>query len=108
MPKSINVGIFNETNPDSTKNLSGKKGEVYATLALTQLSPKNGLFIFLAGSHRRTPGSSPTIWRKFHANLSPGDALVWRGDLAYSHSPGGGGMFVTLVFEDVLRPVTIG
>ncbi|CZT13546.1 uncharacterized protein RAG0_17038 [Rhynchosporium agropyri] len=98
-PKSINIGIFHETNSDPTKMKTGLKGEVYVTVALTDLSPANGLFIFLAKSHKHTSESASAVgWEENHIDLKAGDAVLWRGDLVYLHSSGGGGKFETLVF----------
>ncbi|CZT07728.1 uncharacterized protein RCO7_11218 [Rhynchosporium graminicola] len=98
-PKSINIGIFHETNPDPTKMKTGLKGEVYVTVALTDLSPANGLFIFLAKSHKHTSESASAVgWEESRIDLKAGDAVLWRGDLVYLHSSGGGGKFETLVF----------
>ncbi|KAH8674389.1 hypothetical protein BGZ60DRAFT_429400 [Tricladium varicosporioides] len=103
-PKSINIGIFHETTPDPTKMKTGLKGEVYVIIALTDLSPANGLFIFLAKSHKRTSESASVVdWEESRLDLKAGDAVVWRGDLAYLHPPGGGGKFETLVFWDDAR-----
>ncbi|KAF7877682.1 hypothetical protein EAF04_001353 [Stromatinia cepivora] len=98
-PKPTNIGIFHPTKPVSTKKKTGLKGEVYATVALTDLSPATGLFIFLAGSHKHTlEGNSNDEWKECYLDLKAGDAIIWRGDLSYLHSSGGGGKFQTLVF----------
>jgi ectoine hydroxylase-related dioxygenase (phytanoyl-CoA dioxygenase family) len=97
-PKSLNIGIFHETTPDPTKKKTGLKGEVYVTVALTNLNPENGLFIFLAKSHKRTSENTSAGWKESRLDLMAGDAVVWRGDMAYLHSFGGGGKFETLVF----------
>jgi ectoine hydroxylase-related dioxygenase (phytanoyl-CoA dioxygenase family) len=93
-PKSINVGIFHKIDTDPTRPKTGLKGEVYVTIALSDLSPTNGLFIFLAKSHKR----ERVEWEENRLDLKAGDVVVWRGDLAYLHSAGGGGKFQTLVF----------
>lgn len=70
-------------------------------MALTDLSPKNGLFIFLAKSHKHiSESASAAGWEESSLDLKAGDAVVWRGDLAYLHSSGGGGKFETLVFGE--------
>lgn len=103
-PKSINIGIFYETTLDLTKIKTGLKGEVYVTVALTDLSPINGLFIFLAKSHKRTPENASAVsWEESRLDLKAGDVVVWRGDLAYLHSSRGGRKFKTLVFGDDAR-----
>jgi hypothetical protein len=49
--KSINVRIFYKIDIDLMRLKTRLKGEVYVTIALIDLSPTNGLFIFLAKSH---------------------------------------------------------
>lgn len=79
---------------------SGKKGEIFVTVALTELNARTGWFVFLEGSHKSPPKfASKSEWRKMNLDLSIGDALVWQGDLAYLHSAGGGGKFMTLVYD---------
>lgn len=97
-PDHIFVGIFRETEADPKKLKTAEKGEIYATIALTPLSPTNGWYNFYEGSRARRPilagnNSIATL------SLDVGDAVVWRGDLIYFHSPGGGGMFQTIVYK---------
>ncbi len=100
MPKSINIGTFHSTSPDPSKPKTGGRGQVYVTIALTDLNSESGWFVLLEGSHQQKPESTPASeWKEASLNLSAGDAVVWRGDLAYLHSPGGGGKFETLVYE---------
>jgi hypothetical protein len=100
VPKSINIGTFRPTIPDPLKAKTGARGQIYVTLAFTKLSSATGWFELLEGSHRQKPESTaPSEWKKANLELLAGDAVVWRGDLAYLHSPGGGGKFETLVYE---------
>lgn len=64
---------------------TAEKGEIYATVALTQLSAKNNWYTFYKGSKVNQPIPSETA----ALSLDVGDAVVWRGDLIYFHSPGG-------------------
>ena len=98
MPKSINVGTFHPTIPDPSKLKTGAKGQVYVTIALTNLNSETGWFEFLEGSHRQGLKGTEEL-KKASLNLSAGDAVIWWGDLVYLHSPGGGGKFETLVYE---------
>lgn len=82
------------------KPMTAKKGQVYVTIALTDLNPKTGWFIFLEGSHRRASTTfSVAEWNQVGLDIKAGDAVVWRGDLSYLHSSGGGASFMTMVFE---------
>ncbi|EEH35725.1 hypothetical protein PAAG_00048 [Paracoccidioides lutzii Pb01] len=95
-PDYISIGIFHETDADPTKLKTAGEGRVYATIALTDLGPNNGWFAFFEGSHKqkKSPLKGPTT-----VNMKAGDAFVWRGELVYHHSSGGGGMFETLVYR---------
>ncbi|KAL9123960.1 MAG: hypothetical protein Q9217_006664 [Psora testacea] len=99
-PKHINIGIFHESNPDPTKAMTAGEGKVYVTVALTDLNPKTGWFVLLKGSHRRESKKTISIaqWEQVSLDVKAGDAIVWRGDLGYLHSSGGGGSFMTIVF----------
>jgi len=96
--KSINVGKFNNTEDDPIP-VTGKKGQVYITIALTPLGSNNGWFEFLEGSHKRNSTDPITKWKRAALTLEAGDAVVWRGDLVYLHSSGGGASFMTMIFE---------
>jgi len=99
--KHINVGTFHESTPDPNTSMTAGKGQVYLTIALTDLGTVNGWFIFLEGSHKRDPSPPFSIaqWKQVSLNVDAGDAVVWRGDLIYLHSPGGGASFMTVVFD---------
>ncbi|OJJ44502.1 hypothetical protein ASPZODRAFT_135312 [Penicilliopsis zonata CBS 506.65] len=94
-PNDLFAGQFHETNAEPTKLKTAQKDQVYATIALTDLSPSNGWYTFYEDSHSRTRPLSTLV----APNLKAGDAMVWRGDLVYIHSSGGGGVFLTLVFQ---------
>ncbi|OCK74616.1 hypothetical protein K432DRAFT_310376 [Lepidopterella palustris CBS 459.81] len=95
--RSVNVGVFRETNTDPKKVYGAGKEEIYVTIALTDLNPGNGWYIFIERSYDRSPASQ-TFWKDASITLKAGDAVVWRGDLLYRHPPGGEGTFVTLVY----------
>lgn len=97
-PDHIFVGVFRETEADPKKLKTAERGEIYATIALTPLSSTNGWYTFYEGSRANNPipagdRSTATV------NLDVGDAVVWRGDLIYFHSSGGGGIFQTIVYK---------
>ncbi|KAL3483312.1 hypothetical protein BJX62DRAFT_82559 [Aspergillus germanicus] len=94
-PNDLFAGRFHETNAEPTKLKTAQKNQVYATIALTDLSSSNGWYTFYEDSHSRT---SP-LSKLAALDLKAGDAVVWRGDLVYIHSSGGGGVFLTLVFK---------
>ncbi|KAF3004515.1 hypothetical protein E8E15_000694 [Penicillium rubens] len=91
--QTVNLGMFHETDADPTKLMTAGP-RVYITIAITTLSPSNGWFTFYEGSHRQRS----RLGKKAALNLEPGDAVAWRGDLVYFHSPGGGGIFLVLSF----------
>lgn len=92
--QSAGVFIYNKSNADPTKQKTFNNSCIYVAIALTDLSPDNGWFILLEGSHELT---GATDWKQVSLSLKPGDAVAWRGTLRYLHSSGGGGMFETLV-----------
>ena len=81
--------------------MTAGKGQVYVTVALTDLNPKSGWFILLEGSHRRESTTTFSIaqWKQVSLDIKAGDAIAWRGDLGYLHSSGGGASFMTMVFK---------
>ena len=97
--QSTGVFIYNESNADPSKPKTFQNDAcIYVTIALTELSPDNGWFILLEGSHEPAgAASSAASWKQISLSLKPGDAVAWRGSLRYLHSSGGGGMFETLV-----------
>jgi hypothetical protein len=92
----IFTGIFKET-PDDQKSYTGKKGEIFVTIALTQLDHTNGWLVFYEGS-KCEEGLKPEN-KTVYLDLNAGDAVIWRSNLVYFHPSGGGGMFLTLVFS---------
>ncbi|KAL7649309.1 hypothetical protein ACMYSQ_012298 [Aspergillus niger] len=97
-PDHMFAGVFRETEADPTRLKTAEKGEIYATIALTRLSPENGWYTFYVGTraNQSKPNSSSSTAA---LSLDVGDAVVWRGDLIYFHAPGGGGMFQTIVYK---------
>ncbi|KAM5485863.1 hypothetical protein McanCB56680_001551 [Microsporum canis] len=95
-PNYIFAGIFRETDADPSKLKTAEEGEVYVTIALTNLNSNNGWYTFYAGSRKNEP---MTCSHPVALDLRAGDAVIWRGDLIYFHSPGGGGAFETLVYN---------
>ncbi|KAL2786386.1 hypothetical protein BJX66DRAFT_32486 [Aspergillus keveii] len=98
-PDHVFAGMFRKTaaNPKNLK--TAEKGEIYATVALTPLSSGTGWYTFYEGSRAniweigdKTPATA--------LSLEVGDVMVWRGDLIYCHSSGGGGMFQTIVYKE--------
>jgi len=94
-PESIHIGIFHTTDANPLKLKTAGENRVYVTIALTDLGPSNGWFTFFEGSHRERT----QLGRKVALDLKAGDAVVWRGGLVYHDTPGGGGMFETLVYR---------
>lgn len=92
-PQTVNLGMFHETEADPAKLMTAGP-RVYVTIAITNLSPSNGWFTFYEGSHQ----DRSRLGNKVALELQPGDAVAWRGDLVYFHSPGGGGVFLVLSF----------
>ncbi len=50
-PESIHIGIFHSTDVNSLELQTARENEAYVTIALTDLSPDDGWFIFCEGSH---------------------------------------------------------
>lgn len=65
------------------------------TIAVTELGERNGWFTFYEGSQLR----KPPLGKPVSLNLGAGDAVAWSGKLVYSHTSGGGGKFITLVYR---------
>ncbi|GBF61957.1 hypothetical protein TMEN_4478 [Trichophyton mentagrophytes] len=95
-PDYIFAGIFRETEADPSKLKTAEDREIYVTIALTNLNSSNGWYTFYAGSRKNEPMIS---LNPVALDLRAGDAVIWRGDLVYFHSPGGGGTFETLVYR---------
>ena len=94
-PTSINMGIFHQTHADPSKLKTANEEEVYITIAVTDLGQENGWFTLYEGSHQR----KPPIGNPVDLNLKAGDAVAWSGRIVYSHTSGGGGKFITLVYR---------
>lgn len=94
------AGQFRETAVQPQKTYTAFKDEIYATIALTPLSPETGWYIFYEGT-RANEKEPKDNTRKAALSLDIGDVVVWRGDLLYFHSAGGGGMFQTIAYKVV-------
>lgn len=102
-PSSINLGIFHQTQADPSRLKTANDKEVYITIAVTDLGPENGWFTFYEGSHQRKPPFGNPVC----LDLKAGDAVAWSGRIVYSHTSGGGGIFITLVYSlSTLSPTT--
>ncbi|EQL29685.1 hypothetical protein BDFG_07738 [Blastomyces dermatitidis ATCC 26199] len=95
----IFVGIFRETEPNPEQLKTANENEIYVTIALTNLNSKSGWYTFYEGSRTSQAMTSLASWSTVSLDLKPGDAVIWRGDLLYLHSAGGGGVFQTLVYK---------
>lgn len=62
---------------------------------MTELGKHNGWFTFYEASHLR----KPPLGKAVSLELNAGDAVAWSGKLIYSHTSGGGGKFITLVYR---------
>ena len=93
---AVDPTVLNQDNIDATRLQIGQDKELYVTIALSELTPETGWFIFLEGSHQRPMDTH--LWTKRIIRLVPGDAVIWRGNLV-STQTGGGGLFLTLVFR---------
>lgn len=96
MPVTNVIGSFKSSDPKNFgKSLLhiGSKDQIYVHVALTDLSPENGFYTVLRGSHQaKHPGMTPVDdWIPTPITLREGDAFVWRGDLSYLLSSNGGG-----------------
>ena len=96
MPRESFIGSFIASD---VRNIThsllhvGNKNELNVTIALSSLSPENGFFRILRGSHRtKHPARTPVDdWNQTPIVLEEGDAVIWRGDLHYLLSSKGGG-----------------
>jgi ectoine hydroxylase-related dioxygenase (phytanoyl-CoA dioxygenase family) len=77
----------------------GSKEAVYLTVALTALSPSNGWWIILKGSHRRTADDISPAWERVRMIFEAGDALIWDGNTVALPSEHGQGKFVTFIYR---------
>ena len=74
---------------------------IIVTIALTRLNAESGWYTLCKGSHqlsRDTP-----VWelrkRDTSPDLAPGDAIIWRSELATIETQGGGGKFEVVIFK---------
>jgi hypothetical protein len=90
--------MFNGKQENRTS--SGNSEDVFAIIALTNLSPQTGWWILLEGSHNRVSKTAldPT-WRRVEQQLAPGDAIVMLAHIACLPSLGQDGIFETLVYK---------
>ncbi|KAM0805956.1 hypothetical protein BDR22DRAFT_829780 [Usnea florida] len=104
MPSSTQLCAFKATDPanvnTSIPNVGGKN-HLLVHIAVTELSPENGFYTILRGSHQ---SKHPTVaqvseWNPTSFTLAEGDALVWRGDVSYLRSSKGGGIWLNLNFD---------
>lgn len=93
-PSSVNLGVFHKTQADPSRLKTANDNEIYVTIAVTDLGEENGWFTFYEGSHQRKPPFGDPVC----LNLKAGDAVAWSGSVVYSHTSGGGGIFITLVY----------
>lgn len=96
MPKTSVVGSFLPGDRNEAKYSllhTGHKDDIYVHIALNRLCTQSGFYKILKGSHlSRHPGMTPVSdWSEADIDLKEGDAIIWRCDLAYFVSSGGGG-----------------
>ncbi|KAI4271084.1 MAG: hypothetical protein LQ337_006260 [Flavoplaca oasis] len=85
--------------PNSFMVLNDYAESVYITIAITPLSPANGWYIFLKGSHLHGCPSARARCGPVPTDLEPGQAIAWHGNLAFKCTAGGDGSFINLVFR---------
>ena len=96
LPKTTVVGSFLSGDPKDVKYLQlrvGRTDQIQVHIALNKLCSETGLYTILKGSHlSRHPSWTPEAnWAHGDINLEEGDAMIWRGDMPYFLSSGGGG-----------------
>lgn len=96
MPKTSTVGSFLPGDPRDVRYSLlhvGHQDQVYVHIALNRLCPPSGFYHILRGSHlRKHPANTPVAsWSTVDIILEEGDAIIWRGDVSYFLSSGGGG-----------------
>ena len=96
MPSINTVGSFIASDPGHPRQSifqQGHKHEVCVHIALTDLSPENGFYEFLRGSHQAQWWARNTVrdWNRTRILLEEGDAMIWRGDMSFFPSSRGGG-----------------
>jgi ectoine hydroxylase-related dioxygenase (phytanoyl-CoA dioxygenase family) len=94
LERSLTLGIFRHKVPNMSPKIT--KNQVFITLALTPLNNKTGWYTVLKGSHRLPRNTPENEWERIDESLDPGDAIIWRGDVALFETAGGGGKFITV------------
>ncbi|KAL8922648.1 MAG: hypothetical protein Q9172_003488 [Xanthocarpia lactea] len=98
--RPLRIGKFHKTTgPSPSEAFNEHTTHVYVTIAITDLKPVNGAYIFLEGSHLLQDPKEKAICDVAPMILLAGRAEAWCGDLSYTYLTGGGGSFITLVFE---------
>ena len=91
--------MFKPCPSEGQPMFSSSKGLLFFLVALTSLNKENGLFCFLEGSHKQARNTPQEKWNLQQVTLLPGDAILWRPDLALMPSDGGGGKFLRADFK---------
>jgi ectoine hydroxylase-related dioxygenase (phytanoyl-CoA dioxygenase family) len=91
--------VFRSKIPDPNPKISINQGNLFIIIALTKLEGANGWFTILEGSHRQLRSTPESEWKKKDLVLFPGDAIIWRSDLATLESAGGGGKCINLHYK---------
>ncbi len=92
--------MFHSAKVDTSVPKSGRKDNALVIIALTKLDSTSGWFELLEGSHQKSPEhKSVDDLKRADFVLEPGDAVIWRGDLSYYRTSGGGGKFEILVYD---------
>ena len=99
MPATLVSGQFLATSLDDARHTllhTGAKNKIYVTIALSTCNRATGMYSLLKKSHHdKNPRITPVSeWEQEDIALNPGDALIWRGDVSYMMSAGGGGKWV--------------
>ena len=97
--QSTSLGVFKPGPVQGQPMFSSSKGLLFILIALTKLDKENGLFSALEGSHRQPQGAPKAEWNIQDLELSPGDAIIWRSNLALMPSNKGGGKFLRADFK---------
>ena len=99
-PKHVSLGVFKPGTADKPRQ-SLAKGVLFVLIALTDLDKGKDLFRPLAGSHGKPRDTPQEDWDIKQITLSPGDAFLWRPELALMPSDKGGGKFLKIDLEVV-------
>ena len=98
--RPLRIGQFHETSDaNHGEAFNEHTTHVYVTIAITDLKPMNGAYIFFEGSHQLQDPKAKSRCDVAPMKLMAGRAQAWCGDLSYTYLMGGGGSFITLVFE---------